>query len=405
MSITEEDRLTTSFEHDSLNSPDLPRENNSRRGYWIFGLVGGYTGVLVWYYFYRDQFWDSGEKMCEELSQWGGIGIRRVAEIWAMYFDKLVPIGGCLLLCLSVDKAEGLASSLILSASMQSRNMLRAFFEDNRPVYTASKLKITFPDCNCSFGMPSGHVEGSTTLNCLLIYNILLKSRSVSTTGKALAVVVVLLIQLIMIFSMVYTGRHNLLQSIISSLHSYFWLGIYYATGPQLVASCRSLLTGYSKYSLIKVWTISFLIFAITSLSWLFYFEPNLANFKGHYQIRCFECTRNSNHKMRITMTKIFAYSANTLGLVSAITALGVRSFDKNDRTFFDHLSLQGVGRLFFVFLFCILSFTKFQIRSSSIDEYLTSAAIVFVTNFAFVAGWPKVIDCLNLRFIGDIEY
>lgn len=363
-----------------------------------------YPIVLIWYYFNRDSIWNWAEKLCDASSRVGGSGVEMMTYLFSNYFDRLTPVGCCALLMLGVDKANALKTGFVFILGMHSRNLLRNWFEDNRPLYTSANLRMTQLICNCSFGIPSGHVEGTATMNICILYACILHSRTNTRTTKTIGVLVVALLQALMIFSMMYTGRHHIVQGSISLLHSFFWMGFMAVCDPLWTKLCRGFLNG-DKKALIALWSMAFGIYLTVGALWLLWLEPKLFAFKPKYLYRCHECFKNNNYAMRISMTKAFANAAVPLGIVSGLTVTGANSLERNDNIFWDHMTCEGIGRFFFLFLLNILNFTSIPIKTSSIDSFLYSTIFCFATNFLFVVLFPKITECLRIRFKGDLIY
>lgn len=363
-----------------------------------------YPVLLIVYYFNREELYTSGEKICDSTSKIPGKWLYWYVYFFANYFDRLVPIGGCFLLMVGVDKAITLKVVFVLMFAMHSRNILRNWFEDNRPLYTSANLKIPALICNCSFGMPSGHVEGTTTLWTMLLYVCMLHSRTLSRLAKFMGILVVAFTQLSMVFAMMYTGRHTIYQGLISLFHTGFWLSFMCVADPAFTKICRGFLNG-DVLATIKTWAIALSIYIFTSAFWLIYLEPRLFAFNGNPQIRCFECRRHNNLDMRLAMTKGFAISASTLGITTALTITRAKSYARNDSIFWDHFSCEGICRLFFLFLLNMLNFNKIKITNSGIDSYMFASLITFSSAFIYTLLFPKITQCLKIKFKGDFEY
>lgn len=393
-------------EIESLIEEDHPSDWSPRKFRvtisYIFIVL--YPCILLIYYFNRHNWYKWGEQVCDSVSQWTNSAVYYYFNFYANYFDRFVPIGGTFLLLVGVDKPTTLKAIFFTAMSMHSRNIIRDWFEDNRPLYTSSNLRIPALNCNCSFGMPSGHVEGTTTLNFMLLYVCLLCSRTLSRSAKLCGVAVVLTTQFSMIMAMVYTGRHTIIQGSISLFNTAFWMSIMCVSDPGFTRFCRGFING-DTLSTIKVWLVAIGIYVLASAAWLIYLEPTLFNFKGNYQIRCFECTREHNLSMRLAMTKGFAISATSLGIVSGLTITRAKSLERNDNMLWDHFSCEGIARISFLFTLNLLNFTKLEIRSSEIDSYMFCSGSTFLSAFLFTVLFPKIAQCLRIQFKGDLVY
>ena len=81
-----------------------------------------YPILLILYYFNRENVYKWGEDLCNKTSKWGGTPVYWYAYVYANYFDRFVPIGGCFLLMVGVEKATTLKGAFVLMMAMHSRN-------------------------------------------------------------------------------------------------------------------------------------------------------------------------------------------------------------------------------------------------------------------------------------------
>ena len=362
--------------------------------------AASYPILICLYLVYRHQMWEWNMRFCEWLSTIGGSWTDSYQEFFAEYLDRFFPAGDCVFVLFGVDKAVSIKTGLVYIWAMHSRNFLRDWLEEERPYYLSTKLK---GDCACSFGMPSGHVEGAATMYGFLLYVSVIHSRSISRSGKLAGIAVWLFIVLSMCFSMIRSGRHSLVQCLLSVHHSLFWMAVMCLGDPWLTSMSRGLIGG--KRGKAEIWLLSVGTAILCGWSWLYYLEPLITHYKAPTRVRCISCLADHNAAIRMRMTRVFSTSISAVGMVAGITVTGARSTERNDDIFMDHMSLEGLSRLFFLLLLNIFYFMKFNVKLDEFENYLFCSGLCLAASFLFFVGFPKITQCLGLQFKGDLKY
>lgn len=134
-------------------------------------MFAAYVLLMVWYFAMRPTIWQWSVYSSEVLSA--------LPEKWYYWFwpfsNTLYEWFGwlpALLLLFAPRKDSMMRSVFVMVLSFVYRNYMRAIVKEKRPLFEDNRI-VLLTSCNCSFGFPSGHSEGSCIMYTMAVYELL----------------------------------------------------------------------------------------------------------------------------------------------------------------------------------------------------------------------------------------
>jgi membrane-associated phospholipid phosphatase len=314
--------------------------DKSQRTNLALGCVIIYALLWVIYLIFREQLWSFSVKISVSLSKNGGPLLWYCwlfSEIFYKWYTLIIGILGVF----APRKDRMLTSVVTFISSYVLRQYIRLIIAETRPQYTT--LDITMRGgCNCSFGMPSGHSEGSSMVYALLFYNIIPLKASVSLKLKML--LSFWFITISVAFSRVYYGRHSIPQVVLGLWQGVTAFAIMLAFEDQLNSFFRRLLAG-GKYEVKILISLNAIVLLTNISSWALFFNQRIANTDLN-SLTCFECFSNNNLLVRLDLGKAIIFPTIFLGMCIGYWVGGIRVEPFNPEYFNQQMSLLAIKRI-----------------------------------------------------------
>lgn len=222
----------------------------------VFVLLG-YAGLWIWYWRTKDPYHTHSHELITNLANYGMILKPVSSVIIVVYRIHKVIIPLLLLMAPRKDIALRTITMIVINDTVQE--FIRLFILEGRPFYDMTTVS-TLKECFCSFGMPSGHLQGSTMLCCIVVYEICLHRRISKKQGFLIMSVFATII-LCMMFGRLYLTKHSLPQLVLGMWQTFviFFLGLYFED--TLNNICRKFLNRNSR---VVFWFLSTAILLAT---------------------------------------------------------------------------------------------------------------------------------------------
>jgi len=359
--------------------------------------------ILAWivYWAARDKLWNLSVSISASLSNQGGF-LLVYSWIFSEIFYKwyLLVIGILLLLTPRKERALTCVTTFIISYTV--RQYIRLISAEARPQYTTTDIKF-WGGCDCSFGMPSGHSEGSAMLYALLFY--CLTPPGTSPKARMWIKVVYFYIVLSIMFARVFYGRHSIPQVVIGALQSGVFFTGMLAYEDRLNEFFKGFLNGEQPQTT-TVLIGSTALTGLTAATWLLYFDDSVAkNQVTRSNNVCTSCFDNNSFKIRVDLGKSFCYPTMSLGLALGYVLLKPMYQDFNEHLFLSHLNSQGLFRtLLMVVLHAPLLIVLLLQQEAKILIPVDICLYIFV-GFLLSYGMPRLFSYMKLSMPGDLEY
>lgn len=352
---------------------------------------------IIWIFFNKD-LWSTAIKMSVTLSRIRGFLLIYCWTFSEIFFKWYIFIFG-ILIVYAPRKDRAWTSIATFIASYTFRQYFRLIAEESRPQYDS--LDIVGKSCNCSFGMPSGHSEGSTMLYTLLFYNFM--SSRPSTKQRVILSSFAAWICLSIYFSRIYFGRHSLLQVSLGGSQGLLFFLLMLRFEKPLNAFFLDFLNGGKNSSRI--------LLAITSISsvlslvlWYSYFDGRLKS-QSYPHVRCDKCFAEGNLGFRLDLGKALQLPFLAFTLVLGQYLANPR-YSVSEGKVEKHLSHQfrilGLKRGLTMIL-CYSPLAAFFILNK-----IPSAAVPLACVVDFISGYllgslPLIFDKLRWSVEGDV--
>lgn len=299
--------------------------------------------ILLWvvYWTLRESLWQTSVDVSISLSKHGGLLLWYCwlfSEVVYKWYILIIGVLGVF----APRKDRMMTSVLIFIISYIFRQYIRLIIGETRPQYTTAEITMR-GGCNCSYGMPSGHSEGTAMVYALLFYNIIpLKA---DNAAKVKMVVLYIFITASVAFSRVYYGRHSIPQVVLGawqSVTAFCWMLVFEdATN----AFFRRLLAG-GKAELRLLLTFNASVLFLNLASWFLIFDRQISNLDLKSKT-CFECFENGNLSVKHDLGKALIFPTIWLGMTIGYMIGGVRCEPYNPEYLSLHASWLGFKRIF----------------------------------------------------------
>lgn len=396
-------RLEMNAENHIRNSSDIQEvyELLSRRSQIIIAVCVVVVYPVLWiiYGVFREPLWRASVNASVALSQHGGflnVYSWIFSNIFYQWYIALIAI----LLLFAPRKDSALKSITVFMVSYVFRQYLRLFIHEDRPQYVSSEI-ILRAGCDCSFGMPSGHSEGSTMLYSLLFYELFIQTKHFSKFIKYLVTGFAFYIVISIMFARVYYGRHSIPQVILGSWQAMFFFALMIIFQKPLDIFFRKFLNR-ARLQFYVLLSIGFLIIASNLLLWFLYFDGVIRE-KSKRRLICNKCFENDALMMRLPLGISLVLPSMYLGIILGFQ-FGLPNFlEYNDHMLRMHLSWKGLARISIMALMHFPMLVLIGLNSSPDVAVPVGSFIYALTGFLITFADLFINQKLNIDFRGDI--
>lgn len=294
-----------------------------------------YSSLWLFFFLYRPQILSSSVSLSKSLSQTRNPSNypREEVTIWAnllyayswaftnvAYKWYILVIG--LFVVFLKDKVRGYKACFVFVVSYAVRQYLRLFIAETRPLFESDEIYTKY--CSCSWGMPSGHSEGSAMVYSLLIYEFILRDIHTGPEGKKLVknftkaskitfIFVGFWIVFSVMFSRLYFGSHTYGQVLLGFTQALvaFSLMIFFER-PLENYFLRFLNQG--RKELLLMITGSGALTVLNLVLWFSVFDSSIKNHKIDVKA-CSKCFENEAKAIRTNLGRALPLPAVFLGL------------------------------------------------------------------------------------------
>lgn len=361
-------------------------------------VVLGYIGLWFSYGFAKDELWSASDSFTEKISQYGGfllVYCWTFSEIFYKWYMIIVP----LLLLLAPRKDSALKSIVVFVISYTVRQYIRLWVAETRPYYNNTNIVLRLT-CDCSYGMPSGHAEGSAMLYSLLFYELFAQANCNRKRRIGLTAAWVFIVFSVM-FSRIYFGRHSIAQVFLGMWQGLLAFFLMLAFEPFLNNYAVEFLNGSKKVVIFAVYT-SLLFPIISVVLWYTSFEKEIETNTLPHQ-RCYECWQNNSSKLRSDLGPALMFPWLLPGLLLGLFLAKVCWTQCNLDLFRQHFSKVGLYRFLIVAACYAPLLLVIGISYSPNIKTPVSVIIYFGTGLLLGYAPPNAFQKWNLTFAGDI--
>ena len=381
-------------------------EDNFSESYWLsleqktllaFAITILYGGLWISWGIFNKDFWTTTIKVSEYLSNIYGFLLAyswffsEIAYKWYMFI-----IG--ILIAFAPRKDRAWTSIATFITSYVVRQYIRLLAEESRPQYDSIIIKIWH--CNCSFGLPSGHSEGSTMLYTLLIYNFM--PQKPTTNQRILYSILCFWICTSVYFSRVYFGKHSIMQVLLGGTQGYFFFFWMLRFENQLNEFFRGFLNGCQKTIKIVI-GVSAAVAILSSIAWYAYFDVRISDLNIPH-LTCAYCFTNKNEYLRHDLGRAltFPFIVLALAVAQAMARPAYKVRPEHVRAYVPRLtSINGIKRLFSILIcYSPLILTLF-VKVNPHFLVLLSCLLNVVSGYA-IGSQTLIYDKLEWTIQGD---
>lgn len=307
-----------------------------------FAIGTTFVYILLWivYLGFRQSLWDVSVNASISLSKHGGLLLWYCwlfSEVVYKWYILIIGVLGVF----APRKDRMMTSVLIFIISYIVRQYIRLIIGETRPQYTSPDITMR-GGCNCSYGMPSGHSEGTAMVYALLFYNIIpLKA---GNSFKVKMVALYIFITASVTFSRIYYGRHSIPQVLLGawqSVTAFAWMLVLEDTTNAFFR--RLLAGGQSELRLLLTFNVCVLVINLSS--WFLIFDNQISSLDLKSKT-CFECFANGNLSVKHDLGKALIFPTIWLGMTIGYMIGGVRCEPYNPEYLGLHVSWLGVKRI-----------------------------------------------------------
>ncbi len=320
--------------------------------------------------------------------------------IFSQIFYMWYPVILGLLLFFSPKKESALTSCFTFMASYFVRQYLRLIIRESRPQYDSVDI-VMRGGCNCSFGMPSGHSEGSAMIYCLLLYETVFQSAKMSRRVKAVWLGVGLFVVVSVLFSRVYFGRHSLPQVVIGG-----WMGL---TSFSLMLLFKKHLDGFflkvANGDRPKQWLLTLFTGTIVALNIILWFAVFNRSIEHHKiaPLTCLHCFIDRAREIKVDLSRALCYPATGFGMSLGFLLLRTRLHSGEHLSPNHWLSKKTATRFCLMALFHAPLLAVLLLRLPPYAIVLVSSLLYIATGVLITAGFAFLIGKCGLSVEGDI--
>ena len=355
---------------------------------WVVLLV--FKLCLVLHATSRTWIWNLSVATSEKLSAWPDF---LQYYFWLFSYPLYMWFGAApaLLLLAAPKKDSALKSIFILMVSYWVRNLMRAFVRESRPIYGDNNI-VMRSSCDCSFGYPSGHSEGSTIAYGLMIYELIVQNKSIDPKTKTKAIVICAVIVLNVMLSRVYYGKHTIAQVLVGCTLglSFFCLGIRFEE--PLMLLFRKFLNG-DLGSFLVIGGSFFFMICMNFILWFATFDSSIAGLKEFRSSKCSYCFDNNLLFFRNGTASALQFVAYGFGMFLGIYLLRTKYLKHSSCSFGDLFRVKNLTRVVLMVL-CNAPLLLFAVIRKMRDPalVLTVAAPTFLASgFSATFGFYKL--------------
>lgn len=387
-SATTSVRPTNMSERDEDFDPIEPPTPATKVSIWLVLLA--FKVCLVVHSTSRDWIWRVSVAASESLSAW--------PDFWQHYFwlfsnPLYVWFGAtpALLLLAAPKKDSALKSIFVLMLSYWVRNLMRAFARESRPMFGDNSI-VMRSSCNCSFGYPSGHSEGSAIAYGLVIYEFVVQNKTLDSKAKTKFVVAGVLIVLNVMLSRIYFGKHTIAQVLVGATLGLSFVCLSIRFEEPLVLLFRRFLNGDLGSFLIIGGSFFFMI-CMNFILWFATFDSSIAGLKEFRSSRCSYCFDNNLLFFRNGTASALQFVAYGFGMFLGIYLLGTKYLKHSTCNFNDLFKARNFKRVLLMVL-CNLPLLLFAVirRLTDPAQILSLSALTFLASgFSMTFGFYKL--------------
>lgn len=358
--------------------------------------------IVLWIIFgsIRSSIWYTSVSASETLSQKGGF-LRVYSWIFSNIFYQWYVTTIGLLLLLAPRKHSALKAVFIFLTSYFARQYIRLGVADSRPQYTSTSIAL-WDGCDCSYGMPSGHSEGSSMIYSLLFYEIVFQTPGVGKKTKIVIVLVWFYVILSILFARVFYGRHSLAQVSIGAFQGlvFFWFMLYFEK--PLDKFFLKVLNGIQP-QVSLLFLVSSVGALINIISWYGYFDSAIADYQLEH-VTCQQCFDNNNLLIRRDLGNALQLSNSGCTIVAGYW-LGKSKYTSQDLNHVKYYwSLKGLFKGLFMLAMFSPMLIVFLLKIDPAPSVAVSALIQLLCGFLISYGYCFVNQRFKLTFPGDIS-
>ena len=357
--------------------------------------------VLLWILWgvFKSALWRDSVRVSVGLSRHGGF-LFVYSWIFSQVFFMWYPVILGLLLFLSPRKESALTACYTFMASYFVRQYLRLAIRESRPQYDSADI-VMRGGCNCSFGMPSGHSEGSAMIYALLLHETVFQSARLSRCHKAAWLGLGVFVVLSVLFSRVYFGRHSLPQVVIGG-----WMGL---TAFSLMLLFKKQLDSFflkvANGDRPKQWLLLLVSGAPVALNivlWFAVFNRSIEH-SGIAPLTCLHCFENRAREIKVDLSRALCYPAAGFGMSLGFLLLRTRLHCGDKLSPNRWLSKISVMR------FCLMAalhaplLAVLLLRIPPGAIVVVSSLLYILTGLLITAGFIFVTGRCGLTVEGDI--
>lgn len=374
----------------------------SRKGQVIISVAVVVMYPVWWiiYGVFREPLWRASVNSSIALSQYGGF-LNVYSWIFSNVFFKWYIALMAILLLIAPRKDSTMKSITVFMISYTIRQYLRLFIQEDRPQYVSQEIVLR-AGCDCAFGMPSGHSEGSTMLYSLLFFELIIQTKHFSKLTKYLFTGLAFYIILSIMFARVYYGRHSIPQVILGSWQGMFFFALMVLFEAPLNLFFRKFLNRGRKQFFILLAVGSFIIIA-NLLFWFLYFDRAIQD-ASHGKTICVSCFEKNALKMRIPLAQSLVLPSMYLGIVIGYH-FGMPTFlEYNEHMLRLHFTWKGLARVVVMTLMHWPMLIFLGLHSDPNWTVPIGTLIYILTGFLITFVDLLINQKLKIDFRGDVK-
>lgn len=362
------------------------------------GVTVLYAITWIVYLLFKSSIWDVSISISAPLSQMTTSFLAYYSWTFSTPLYEWYPLMTGMYLLLSVRKDRALTCLTAFWVSNVIRQYLRILLSEYRPEYVS--LSVFNKSCDCTFGMPSGHSEGSATMWSLTFFNFM-PAKS-STRLRVILIVAWFYIVFSTMFARVFYGRHTLAQVFIGSLQGamcFTWMLVFEKQGNEYF---RKILDG--GMAQIKSLIIAASVFAIVVVTTWYTFLDNYMQYSNYAPVaRCQTCFTGGLLKLRGQLGKDFCLSMMHVGLAYGLACGKIINPETNPNMLWNHFSWKGIARIIVIGIFYLPKLFAALVKPSDVFWIIPYFNLINVSvGFLLVFGDAYLRRIFSLEFHGD---
>lgn len=384
----------------ALEEGDL--QDNTKR-YCLLGVLAYILAILL-YIVLGDPLWRLSIATSEFLSNLPSV----FSHYFWIYSNPAYAayhyLGGILVL-LAAQKDSAVKSLNIFMISCVLRNYIRCTVKEGRPIFEQNNINRSVTGCNCSFGFPSGHSEGSSMFYSILVYELVVQNGTIAPRVKTFATVLAVFTVVNVMVSRLYYGMHTLPQVTVGATQGLFFFSVSIFYQYKLQPIYRKLLNGdRSAYIVTSAWYIFVALLNLVIYAALF--DGQLTNYSRPSYTQCPDCFEKGLSKFRSGIIRGFQYFFIGFGFNTGIYLLNGKYIEQNHQVIEQHRSWLGLKRILLMVLCTsttLVTYLPIFPTGNATLFALTCLGVYFLVGFTITFGFTKVSKLLGLQLPGDI--